>query len=110
MLVQFIFAGVVVLILIRVYWRFAKGEIKVTELVFWTAFWVLAGVAFFLPGLTTRVANIFGIGRGADFVFYAGFVLVFYLIFRIFVRLDKIEREITELVRRKALNEEEKEK
>ena len=108
MIVQFIFAAVIVIILVRVFWKFAEGEIKLTELLFWTVFWILAGVAFFLQGLTTRMANVFGIGRGADFVFYIGFVLVFYILFRIFVRLDKIEREITETVRKQALEEGEK--
>ncbi len=105
MLIQFLFLAIVILILARIFWRFGKSEIKLTETLFWSAFWVLAAVAFFVPGFVTRVANLFGIGRGADFAFYIGFVLVFYILFRIFVRLDKIERDITEIVRGKAIEE-----
>jgi hypothetical protein len=74
----------------------------------WLVLWLAAGVAILRPELTTAVARRLGIGRGADLVMYlailggaAGFFL-FYL------RLVRIEGEITRLARHVALDEAER--
>ncbi len=77
---------------------------KISEFLLWLIFWLTAEVAVWIPDLTTKVANILGIGRGADLVFYLIFILLFYLIFRIYVKIEKIERDITKVVREDALN------
>ncbi|PIW95802.1 hypothetical protein COZ84_01545 [Candidatus Kuenenbacteria bacterium CG_4_8_14_3_um_filter_39_15] len=64
------------------------------------------GVAFITPESLTKIANILGIGRGADLVLYLAVVVVFYLMFRIFIRLEKMERDITKVVRKNALEKE----
>lgn len=56
-------------------------------------------MAMWVPNSLTKLANFFGIGRGADLVLYVGLVAVFYFIFRIYVRLEKMERNITKIVR-----------
>ncbi len=77
---------------------------KISEFLLWLIFWLTAEVAVWIPDLTTKVANILGIGRGADLVFYLSITLLFYLIFRIYVKIEKIERDITKVVREDALN------
>ena len=36
----------------------------------WLVFWLAVGVAFVMPESLTRLANLLGIGRGADLVLY----------------------------------------
>jgi hypothetical protein len=60
------------------------------------------------PDLTSRVAQAVGVGRGADVVVYLAVILLFYVIFRIYLRLDRMERDITVLVRRLAVDEAER--
>jgi hypothetical protein len=69
----------------------------------WLVLWLATGVAILRPELTTAIARRLGIGRGADLVLYlailggaAGFFLVY-------LRLVRIESEITRLVRHLAL-------
>jgi len=71
----------------------------------WLIFWIIAVVAVWVPDFLTKIANILGIGRGADLVLYVSVVAVFYLIFKIYVRLEKIERNITKIVRKDSLEE-----
>jgi len=87
----------------RLTMRFRRREVKWTEFLSWLIFWFAVGIAFIIPDSLTRLANILGIGRGADLVLYVAVVVLFYLIFRIFVRLEKMERNITKVVRDKAL-------
>ena len=71
----------------------------------WLVFWIAAAAAFISPESLTFLANLLGIGRGADLVLYTAVVVVFYLMFRIFVRLEKMERGITKVVRKDTLDE-----
>ena len=88
----------------RVIVKFRRGELKATEFLTWLVFWLAVGVAFVTPESLTRIANLLGIGRGADLVLYVAVVVVFYLMFRIFVRLEKMERDITKVVRSSSLS------
>ncbi len=45
------------------------------------------------------LAHLLGIGRGADMVMYLGLILIFYLLFKVYVRLEQMDREITQIVR-----------
>ena len=87
----------------RVIAKFRRGELKPAEFAMWLIFWLAVGVAFITPESLTKLANLLGIGRGADLVLYVAVVVVFYLMFRIFVRLEKMEHEITKVVRKEAL-------
>jgi hypothetical protein len=62
------------------------------------------GAAFVLmPELANRIAWFFGIGRGADFVFYLSTVFLFFLVFNIYLKFTALEARQTQLVRELAL-------
>jgi small membrane protein len=88
----------------RVIAKFRRQELKPSEFAMWFIFWLAVGVAFVTPASLTYLANLLGIGRGADLVLYVAVVVVFYLMFRIFVRLEKMEHEITKVVRASSLS------
>ena len=76
--------------------------------VIWSVLWLVVLVVFWQPDTTTYLANFLGIGRGADLAIYLSIVAIFYLLFRIYVRLSKIESEITKVVRKDAIKNAEK--
>lgn len=71
----------------------------------WSALWVAAAVAILRPSLTIAVAQFLGIGRGADLVFYCGILAMLAGFFFVYVRIKRLEREITRLVRAIAIRE-----
>jgi len=89
----------------RVLVKFKRTELKPPEFIIWLLFWLAVGIAFIIPESLTQLANLLGIGRGADLVLYVAVVVIFYLIFRIFLRLEKMERNITKLVRKNSLED-----
>lgn len=91
----------------RVFKKYRSGEIKFKELSVWTIFWLVAGVVVVIPNSTTAVAKIVGIGRGADLVVYISLAIIFYILFRVFNRLENIEKNITKIARELALKEKE---
>ncbi len=70
---------------------------------YWLFLWLAVLVVFWLPDSTTYLANTLGIRRGADLVIYLSVIVIFYLLFRVFIRLDKIESNLTKVVRDEAI-------
>ena len=62
-------------------------------------------VLVFLPNTTQILADILGVGRGADLVVYLAIMALFYLQFKLFVKIESVEQEISTLVRKIALDE-----
>ncbi len=102
-LIQILAIIFVIFALWRVITKQRRHELKLVEFLMWFVFWLAVGIAFLTPQSLTRLANILGIGRGADLVLYVAVVVVFYLMFRIFVRLEKMEKDITKLTRQQAI-------
>jgi len=57
------------------------------------------------PDSTTLFANRLGIGRGSDLITYVSLAIVFFVLFRLHVKLHEIERDITSVVRKDALKD-----
>ncbi len=88
--------------------KYREHTFSLMESVLWTLLWLAIGIVFWQPEITSRLALFFGIGRGADLIVYIAIVVIVYLLFRLFVHIDKMDRQITKLVRTIALNNEEK--
>lgn len=76
---------------------------SVRMLVVWCVFWLFATGITLFPNTASQVAAIVGIGRGVDLVVYAAITLLFALLFRAEVRFDRLEKQLTVLVRDIAL-------
>lgn len=85
--------------------RMREGVISIREAVLWTCIWLGAAIVIALPNTTTVVAQLLGVGRGVDLVVYGAIVLLFFLLFKIFVHLDKLESKLTDIVRKDALRD-----
>lgn len=71
----------------------------------WSALWVLAAIAILKPSITVAIAHFLGIGRGADLVFYCGVLGMLIGFFLTYVRMKRLEGEITRLVRALAIRD-----
>lgn len=77
--------------------RFRDKAISIGELTLWSTIWTIILLIVFRPDIADQTATIFGIQRGTDVMFFSAIVLMFYLIFRLYVKLDILDRHITEL-------------
>ena len=70
-----------------------------------TVFVVLVGIVFVIfPNLPTYIANLFGIGRGADFIFYLFIIFSIFWFTSISARVRNTDKKLTEIVRTIALS------
>ena len=88
--------------------RFREGKLTRNEILFWSVGWVAVIVVALLPQTTNVLARTFGVGRGADVIVYISIVVLFYLVFKMYVKLDTISKEITKAVREIALERKKK--
>lgn len=110
MLIQFVLVIVIVVIIWRIIDLYARKQIRANELAAWIIFWLMA-VSFVLwPEASSRLAQVLGVGRGVDALVYLALLLLFYLMFRIFVKFEKMEQDITRIARKIALDEGDQEK
>ena len=105
MLIQIVLLFIIASALLMTWKRARQRVITLREALAWSLLWVGAGIGIALPWTTTRVANFFGVGRGSDFVIYGSVILLFVLVFKMFIALDKLDRKLTDIVRRDALKD-----
>lgn len=94
----------------RVYLRFRERKLSSFAFIFWMAVWITGLIFLFFPDVLSGFAKFVGIGRGVDVLLYTSIIVIFYLIFRIYVKLDDIEKQITALTRIIALKKEDSQK
>ncbi len=95
----------------RAYLQYRNKAISPLALTAWFLVWAIIVFFTWWPAFTDLIANTVGVGRGVDALVYFSIIVLFYGVFRIYIKLEFIEREITSLVRRIALdkvNEKEK--
>jgi len=88
----------------RVFLRFKDNKLTRNEFIFWVLVWVAIIIVSIIPSITGVLSHKLGIGRGIDLLIYLSIIVLFYLMFRLYVKLESVEKEITALVRRVALD------
>lgn len=73
--------------------------------ILWMTLWALAAITISFPELTTRMAALVGIGRGADLVLYTGLLATLGGFLVLNSRLRRVESDLTKLVRELALQD-----
>ena len=106
MTIQYIATGIIVIILIQLLIQVLKDRAQLFKLLFWGIFWGIALIFIWLPTNTIdKLGQLFGVGRGIDVLVYLSIIFLFYYIFKQNEKINKLEKEITKLVRRLAKDE-----
>lgn len=104
-LIQLLLIAFALLAIVMTVVRFRRGSITTPQLGGWVVFWLVVGYVVAKPETASSFARAIGVGRGADAVVYIAIVAAFYLIFRLFTRLEEMDRKLTKIVREEALKD-----
>lgn len=69
---------------------------------------LFTGVAVFFilfPEYTNKIAGKLGVGRGADLLFYICILFFLFVVLKLFARIRRLEKTLTDLVRKQAKDE-----
>jgi small membrane protein len=87
----------------RSYLRIKHGNESVFEFIMWAILWIGIIIVVLFPNILSLPARLLGIGRGVDVLVYFGIIILFYSIYRIYSKIERLEQEITSLTRASAL-------
>lgn len=63
-----------------------------------------AAVVFILwPESTNILAKKLGVGRGADLIFYVSILLFWFIVLKLYARLRRLEKTVTQFMREEAI-------
>lgn len=106
MLQQTIALIIIAFFLARLYWQKQKNYIGLNEFLFWLTFWILAAALIIaLKFIDRLVAGLGFSGSGIEILLYLSVAALFYFVFRLRLKLEKIEKDITKIVEYIALKD-----
>lgn len=83
----------------RVFLRFRSGDTSIKWFTFWSLIWIGLVIIIFLPGKADFFTKILGVSRAPDALLTLAVVLLLYTVYRLYVKIDLLEGEITGLTR-----------
>lgn len=77
-----------------------KKQVGGNEFVLWLSFWIASALAIlFLKKLDYLAASLGFSASGINILFYGAILILFYFIFKLRLRLAKLDRDLTDLTR-----------
>ncbi|WP_297514546.1 DUF2304 family protein [Thermococcus sp.] len=106
--VQMITLVIVLALMVYVLGKYRKRDFEWGDFLFWEVLLLgLLLVALFPLRIALEIKDILGLGRGLDALFVVAIGVAYLIIFKVYLAVDKTEREITELTRKVAIELEE---
>ncbi|MBI5076839.1 DUF2304 domain-containing protein [Candidatus Falkowbacteria bacterium] len=93
---------------IKAIYRLYKKEMTALFLILWICFWLVIALFDIYPAIIDWLAFKIGVGRGVDLLIYFSLIFIFYFGFRLWLKIKKIEKDITQIVQKTAINNMEK--
>jgi len=98
MLQKILALAVIAVFLIKLLWQQRQRRLAWTEFSFWLVFWLLSAVAVLMLGDIDRLVAELGFsGNGIEVLLYVGLAVCLYFIFRLRLKLENMERQLTQL-------------
>ena len=89
----------------RAFLRYRDKSFGVFALIFWSVVWGIVLFFVWLPRSSDTIARILGVGRGVEALLSVAVVGLFYAVFRLYVKLEFVEHELSSLVRSFAIRQ-----
>jgi len=103
MLTQIIVSIFVMIMLIRLIADARKGKLSLSKFLFWAFVWLALEAIVLFSGIVLFLSNLIGVERPKDLPIYVSIIILFFLILKIVMKMENIEREITGIVKKIAL-------
>ncbi len=108
MIIKLVITVFIIFVVSRISLRFKKNDITLREFLIWLLFWVLVAAATWVPKKTDVIAQFLGVERGADLLVYVSIIVLFFIVFKLLTKIEKIDRDVTKIVREIALRDDQK--
>lgn len=108
--IQLLVTVVNAFIVFKSYQKWKNKIIGFAPFAVWSLFWIFGIILVWQPTLADHVASFLQVGRGTDAILYLSLVTIFYLLFKAYIRFERMERTLTDMVREIAILERKRKK
>ena|SRR3990167_3119194 len=105
MIFQWILMLFALLTLLRARRQYTRKRISRSWFFIWSLLWVGIFIAAAMPRTLDAIAGLVGVARGADLFVYLAVLILLTGVFRLLIKVNQVERQITQLVRALALQQ-----
>lgn len=100
---QILLGSVILFIIYKTFISYKQNKLNIRFTFVWIIFWCLSLFIIIDQTIAITVANIIGIKRGSDLVIYLSIIIIYFLMYIVFVRLNDIEKKITRKIRKDSI-------
>lgn len=100
---QILLSAIILYILWRTYVAYKKKNLSESFVVVWGLFWIGVLILIFQQNFVSSVAHALGISRGVDLVIYISLIVIFFMLYKVLIVINELERQITQVVRKTAI-------
>jgi hypothetical protein len=105
MLQQAIALLIILFFVCRLFVLKKKDKVSANEFIFWLVFWLLAVLGiFFIKELDALAAALGFSASGIQIILYVAVAVLFYMNFRLRLKIEKMDKDITAIARKIALD------
>lgn len=105
MLQQILALVIILFFLSRLFKQKKKKQIAGNEFIFWLSFWGLGALAVILLKPLDSLVKSLGFSSSAiNYLLYLAILTLFYLIFKLRLKISKLDKDLTDLVSRLSIN------
>ncbi|MDD4902548.1 MAG: DUF2304 domain-containing protein [Patescibacteria group bacterium] len=106
MLQQAIALIIILFFVFRLFILKKRAGVSANEFIFWLVFWFIAGLGVIFVKDLDRLAAALGFSAsGIQIILYAAVAVLFYMNFRLRLKIEKMDKDMTKVVREIALKE-----
>jgi hypothetical protein len=106
MIIQILVTGAVLLFVIpSLFASYKKGSLTLLGFVTWSFFWILGLLVIWIEDLIGIIGHFLGVTRSIDALIYLSIVFLLYSYINQKIKINEINREITQLTRKLALKD-----
>ena len=101
--IQIILVILAVFSLIATIHYFLKNKLEKPSFLLFSFIWICIIVVGIWPDLISKLANKVGITRGVDLLIYSSIIALFFIIFNLYAKIEKLDQENGKIVSEVAL-------
>ncbi|MBN1376941.1 DUF2304 family protein [Candidatus Woesearchaeota archaeon] len=88
-----------VYLIVKVIFNFKREKISLSEFIFWEILWILLIILAVFPRNFNTIAEKIGVSSIFNLIVYISIILLFFLIYKLYIKSEEQREEITKLVR-----------
>ena len=107
---KIIFPAIAIIFVLRWFYLFFKWKKTWREILFWIVFWVVFWIIAAFPETIQIFAKLTWIQDSINAFFFSIIMLLIFVILHMFMKIEKLDRDLTKVIRKISIEDSEKNK